>query len=188
MPDKEHVENLKASEALVGQLEPVVISKRTGRVVSGEHRLRGNANWRTEYRDFTNDFEEELARIEYNNQRQVPEEELKLRFSHLAEAAVNDLDVEPKKVCSYLAEKLAGRYTRRRIEQLLDSKYKADTVPKKVETVSTSTTNLVDQMRQEGSEAKKAIDALEPALVSDELTFPFPDCKCGTCPHKNTCY
>lgn len=186
--DKQQVETLKASAKLVGPLNRVIVSSRSGRIISGRHRKFADPDWPEEKRDFKNDYEEVLARINANKQRQVSEEEEKLDFKHLAEATVADMHVEPEKVCSYLTEKLAGLYSQRRVEQLLEPQYKAKTIPKKVETVSTSTLQLIDQMKREGQEAKEALDRLEQTLPSGELTFPFPDCHCDKCPHKHDCY
>lgn len=129
--DKEQVKALVASEMLVGPIHKVIKSDRSGRVVSGEHRLRAKPMWPTETRHFNNDFEEELFRIEANTQRTITEEEQKSRFNHLAEACVKDLNIEPKNVCAFLTEKMAARYSDRRIRQLLDDRWKGPQGPKR---------------------------------------------------------
>lgn len=187
--DPKQIEALRGSEEVVGQLYPAIKSDRTGRTVSGEHRLLMNPKWRVEVRHFKNDFEEELARIEANTQRQVSEGEQKVRFEHLAQACSKDLGIEPAKVCTFLGEKLKNRYTERWIRSLLDDKWKGNQGAKKTEVTSDSTIAVLDKIDREGVKLRDAIDQLGNELKIDEKTYGIGQgCLCPNCPRKDECF
>ncbi len=81
------VEDLRHSKKVAGELNPVVIDKRTGKVVSGEHRLE--AGWKKiVYIETKDDAEFHRLRMHYNLQRRLAPDEWSNEFIEYAEALI----------------------------------------------------------------------------------------------------
>lgn len=80
-PDSEdHVAELRKSIKAVGHRRKVLVSKLTGNVISGAHRLAADPNWPVEYVEISSKLEEEVIGLHENLQRQMSQNETAKRI------------------------------------------------------------------------------------------------------------
>lgn len=97
---EDQVEDLKISEAMIGPLHPAIINKRTGHVVSGNHRLAANPNWPVRVID-VDQLEEEKISFHANIQRKMPQAEIIKRIRTICELIEKDKGVPAEECFSY---------------------------------------------------------------------------------------
>jgi hypothetical protein len=185
--DKEHVEALKQTIGLVGHLYPVLMEKGSNKILSGRHRKSADANWPEQEITVENSLQRELIILLSNRHRQVKEEEVEIRLNRIAAATAETLQIPDEDVCAEMVKRLSPAiYSQRRIEELLESRWKAKTVPKKV---AVSTTSPLQALENDVDEIKEISTLLDARAFSDEDPRPFTDCDCSQCPHfKKECY
>jgi hypothetical protein len=184
--EKEHVDALKRTYELVGPIYNVVLDQ-NGKVLSGSHRLATKLPWPTQTKEVKSELEALLYRLLSNVQRQPKEEETKYLLNKIAEEVSKEKQIPASETCAELVRMFCPDiYTERRIEQLLDGRWKSKTGPKKIETVS-----IPDALEKdiEGSvkATKTALDDLS-VTAYGEPHYPFPECACAKCQHKQDCY
>ena len=117
------VENLKASEQLAGQLQPV-LRDRYGNIIDGNHRLTVNPNWRTEKLEWVkNEKDRIIAKIHANYRRTVSKEELRKEFVRLADMLLRENRIDDLRNAPSAIAKLVP-YSERYVRELLPLKYK----------------------------------------------------------------
>lgn len=189
--DHEHVEKLRRSIALVGPISTDLVDQ-NGRKLSGRHRDLADKDKviQTQVIQVKNPYHRELIILLSNVQRQASEEELKFRMNRIATEFWILNKCKEEEVCAGICKDLAPEegpkvYSQRRIEQLLEPRWKSKTIPGKVETISTSTVLLPERAKK----IKEVTTALDLQNTDSEDPRPFKDCYCNECPHmKKECY
>jgi len=185
--NQENVEAILRSFQLVGPLHEI-IKDQSGRTLSGRHRELADQAWPTRTIEVQDAFQRELIILLSNVQRQPTEEELKFRLNRLATEYWIKHKCPEEKVCASLVELFNPEHgpkifkSQRRIEQLLEDRWKLKTRPK-IETVSIS---AVDE---KVSETKEHLDKLAVrGKGEDQPSQVMEGCLCPTCPNKSLCY
>lgn len=75
--------SLKKSKEEIGVIHAAIRSKRTGKIIAGNDRLKEDPTWSIEERDFKNRKEEILFQIADNTRREISKEERKKEFQEL---------------------------------------------------------------------------------------------------------
>ena len=175
--DKEQVEKLRKAKE-IGYLQPCIVDADTNAVLVGRHRKFADPKWPEVKVHVKDDLQREMIILCGNLHRIVSSEETRMRLTRIANILMNR-GVPPRKVCAEMAKLPGMPYSQRWIEKMLPKQFKAKTAPKKknqprkVELIRHSQVNRI----------KTALDT-----SSGEPTYPFPDCRCKTCPHRNECY
>ena len=191
--DKEHIEALKKTKELVGFLYPALREKGSNLILSGRHRKSADPNWPELEIEVKDPMQRELIILFSNVQRPVSEEELKFRLNRVAGAMANLMQIPDETVCDQLCKVLSPKpYSERRIQQVLDERWKQKTCPKKTEMISVSPE--LQNLKKEAEEIKHITTALDAETFSEEDPRPFKDCRCkldsnNLCSHfKTDCY
>jgi len=194
--NKQHIAALKKAEELVGPLSPVLREKGSTLILSGRNRKLVNVNWPEMEKEVKDPLHRELIILLSNVQHQPTEEELKFRLNRIANAMTAVMQIPDETVCDKLCKMLSPEiYSERRIQQLLDDRWKQKTCPKKpkkTEIISVSPELL--NLKKEAEEIKHIATALDAETFSEEDPRPFKDCRCkldanNQCPHfKTDCY
>jgi hypothetical protein len=185
--NQENVEAIQRSVQLVGPLHEI-IKDQNGRTLSGRHRELADQGWPTRTIEVKDAFQRELIILLSNVQRQPTEEEMKFRLNRLAMEYWIKHKCPEEKVCTALIELFNPENgakifkSPRRIEQLLDDRWKLKTCPKKTETVS------VSNIEQKADETNKHIEKLAVRASTNKPYSIMNGCICPNCPNKNQCF
>jgi len=176
--DKEHVELLKRSAEQVGKLQAVIVDQ-DGKVLLGNHRKFAKLNWPERRITVKDDLHRELIVLHGNIQRQMSKEEAKHRLLKIAKILVSS-GVPKENVCQKIAELVP--WTESYVAKILPKEFKHSTGPKpKPKYINRITPIDVEKKR---NELRTALSL----TTNREDQFPFPNCKCKTCPNKDKCY
>ncbi len=189
--DKQHIAALKRAEELVGPLSPVLREKGSNLILSGRNRKAIKADWFEMEKEVKDPLHRELIILLSNVQRQPSEEELKFRLNRVASSMTTVMQIPDESVCDELCKMLSPDiYSERRIQQLLDDRWKQKTCPKKPKkTESVSVSPEPSNLKKQFVEIKEKSTALDAATFSEEDPRPFPNCTCNKCEHfKKDCY
>jgi hypothetical protein len=182
--DKDHVEALKRSMEIVGQLQPVLVEKGTNgkKVLVGKHRA-ACPNCK-DYREIEvkDDLHRELIILHGNVQRGIPEEEAKYRVMRIAQI-LEARGVPKNRICQEMLPLVP--WSQRHLERLLPKEYKMQTVPQKSRHVSTFTPSM-EVAHDLASKIRTALDEIK--TVDDKPVYPRKDCLCPNCPGRVECY
>ena len=118
--DKDAVEALKKSRALVGPLVPIV-KDQNGNILSGRHRKYADANWPEIQMEVKDQLHRELLILHFNVQRKVSREETGQRLLRIAKI-LEAKGRERKRICAEVTE-LTG-LSREYVRQLLPEEYR----------------------------------------------------------------
>jgi hypothetical protein len=202
--DQETVEMLKKSRK-IGELQPVVVEKGKNLVLLGRHRKFSYPEWFEVEREVKNDLHREFIIVNGNVQRKPSEEETAYRLKRIAEILVSK-GIPPEQVCTVMMncnwclknDRLAEcevckeckgeellecpmPYSEQFVRRLLPHEFKM-----------TSKARSSEPKSAKPSFAKPVRTAMDISLPFQhegiEASFPFGDCKCAECQHKNACY
>jgi len=148
------------------QLYPVLIDKRSGKIIDGAHRLLANSDWRTESVETKDEGEYLVLRLQANlYRRNVSEEEVRKWMNSLAEFFMFQKAIKAGKIVSTIAKETG--YSVQRIRYYLDSKYKLKTSPIKKTLVASVS----------GKRSRKKSQLMQANLtVSHPISFTCPVC------------
>jgi len=186
--NQENVEAILRSFQLVGPLHEI-IKDQSGRTLSGRHRELADQAWPTRTIEVQDAFQRELITLLSNVQRQPTEEELKFRLNRLATEYWIKHKCPEEKVCASLVELFNPEHgakvfkSQRRIEELLEERWKGKQGPKKIATVA------ISHIDEKADETKERLDKLAVRGKGDDQPSQVMEgCLCPTCPNKKLCY
>ena len=187
--DADHIHVLKASEEIVGQLQPCIKEKGTNRILIGRHRKGGNPEWWTIEKEVKDDLHRELIIIHGQVQRGLSDEEARMRIQRIAQILTMQKSVEEKDVCSYIVRNKLLPWSQPYIDRLLDKRYKQNYPVHRKPKRNIINTGFNNELAEtQAKEVKTALTDISRTVETPEATFPFNDCKCKTCPHRSDCY
>jgi len=192
------VEAIRRSVQLVGPIQEIV-KDQDGRTLSGRHRELADQGFPTRTIPVKDGFHRELIILLSNIQRQPEDAELKFRLNRVAmeywiktkiwdEKEQKEIQIPEEKVCADLCKLFDPEggpriFRARRIEELLEPRWKAKTIPKKV---AFSATSLNIPKRIEA--IKKTALSLQNQPSDGKIQYPDPECKCHECLGHTRCY
>jgi len=181
--NQENVEAIKRSLELVGPIQ-VIVKDQNGRTLSGRHRELVDQGWPIRTIEVKDAFHREVIILLSNVQRQVTEEELKFRLNRIAMEYWTKHNCPEEKVCVALCEMFDPEegpriYRARRIEGLLEPRWKAKTIPKPKVAKNATSSDIPKKLE---IIKKTALDIQN--TTSNQDPFPAKDCHCRECPHK----
>lgn len=192
VPDRNHVTALDRTYELIGPLYPIVVDQ-DGKMLAGYHRIATGKPWPTQTREVKSELERSLIRLLSNVQREPSEEERKYLINKVAEALMLEKHIPEETVCSELVSMFCPAiFSERTVQRLLEKRFKAKTLHKKDDSVSSSSansdiSNLQKKIEKKKNMAKMALDDMS-KRTDGETHYPYPDCKCSSCPHSGDCY
>jgi len=200
--DKEHAEKIKKSLETVGQLQFALKEKGTANILVGRHRKYADPNWKEIEIEVKDDLHRELIIIHSQVQRGMSDEEAKMRVTRIAKILERQ-GVPKQKICSRIIEKQLTPWSERHLRRLIPKEYKEQAKARHTKHVdshpSTFTTKSADIYPQTPSpadlkqpekvkRARTALDNLAQSTQDDTPSYPYPDCICNKCSHRNDCY
>lgn len=200
--DDMHVQDLRNSREIIGELSPVVIDS-DGEILVGSHRKK--AGWlKTQYIDtetlakkwcVPRQVAKEMVRVNSNVQRTVKVEETEASLLKMAKA-FEDQGIPREKIASEVAKRVP--FTSRWVRQLLPSKYKnkqlrvnGELVPR----LDLEKLSRVEASKKLSRFLKDKVPTIEDQEfekhareIMENPGLPFPDCKCSNCSHYKECH
>ncbi len=185
--DKDHVALLKVSIDAVGCLQPIIVDGTNGKVLIGKHRKESYPDCPEIVKYPKTDVERVLIEIHGDVQRTISREETRYKLTKLAKAL--EQEGKPKEEICGLVAKMCPHLSDGYVRQLLPKEYKhEEKVRNSVTQTSVPEHELSSPLVNEATkQAESALTALE-KFEDVAPDYPFKNCICNICEHKEECY
>ncbi len=155
--------DFKKSREQIGILHPAIRSKRTGKIIIGNDRLKDDPTWKVEDRDFKNEEEELVVGIADNIRRNVSKEETKMKLVSLFDIYKKE-GIAEHNIVSHIAKRTGFTY------QYVNRLLKNDPQKSFTNKPSKTATKRIDEIQKE-------FDFLSKDFILKGLKNPIVLCK-----------